>query len=465
MKSTLVRIQAEVPTSVDQLKDFLESRVSPSTSVIVESGGTSEDLGSQTRLLIELAATSEVTTKVMFGLTASPTSDLEARSLRDQVKSIIGALDDRIPYWILDNFGPNKIVNDGWRAHESGNTQLAVSEYRRLFNSLGSEGAAEGTYSLIAKYGGFSLAIPLDSESETLQTARNNFGVFLKSLGDQPSAATLWRLNPDNRFSVFNLAEYERQNGNLVAALNLYERAIELGNTTAPLMAAVTSEQLGPALMREYSLSIYDDAAQADDTLSFLTSSLAESADPMYERARSKLLAHKGRISEAIEASESAQRLHGDPIAVFREKLSGSDRREYLPGIVSQANDGNQYALDALIEDAGNRDNLVEVDYWTRRKVEVANDPATQATSPPSDNAVVDVLKRIGVNTQTAAVGIVGLMAAGNFSRLNLREIRDSVQDMSEHMEVEASGESEAGGVEAGDGEGEAFDIDFGGFE
>jgi hypothetical protein len=120
--------------------------------------------------------------------------------------------------------------------------------------------------------------------------------------------------------------------------------------------------------------------------------------------------------------------------------------------------------LDSLIEDAGNRDNLVEVDYWTRRKVEILNDPATQTTSPPSDNAVVDVLKRIGVNTQTAAVGIVGLMAAGNFSRMNLREIRDSVQDMNEHMEVEASGESDAGGEDAGDGEGDDLDFDFGGF-
>lgn len=441
---------------------WIEFAVPAPTRDIEERIGVQESRNIETRqhLEIQLENLSEHRTVVRV----KPRTALAFRDLkrsRKFVEELLTDLATKTPEWLVEYQGPHAAINEGWRAYERGKVEFAIHLYRRVFASLRDDPQdAQSSVALVARFKDGTIWAPVDAA--TLATARSNFGVFLQAVGDERSAIQIWKLNGNHGFSLFNLAEVERNKGNIQAASELFRRSADLGNCTAPLLAYQLDADSGNPILDESLLNGYSDGSKAEDALEFLESQSQSTGDPFYLRSQQRLLALMGRVAESLEIHVSQSQETTEIVNAFHAKLAGPDRVENLPSVVAEANDGNLYALDALIADAASRDSTTEVDYWTKSKRDSQMRTGKSSDDDaPSETEIAQLVRKLGGNLSIAAVGVLG---ASNVSRFNLSRIRGELEDLNEHLGVNSEGDLEDGEVDLGDGDSGNFEFDFGGF-
>jgi tetratricopeptide (TPR) repeat protein len=423
-------------------------------------------------LSVRLESLTATSTRCVFELEPQDLNWNSRRRIKKAAKAILDRINNDLVFFVAESKDPAQMLNEGWLIFKAGDTKEALEMYRRFFESLIAEkdittyfnaatffaSGSEETENFFYVCDVNDKKVVVGLADELLRTARNNLGVFLSSSGDLQTALTIWRLNDENHYSLFNLGEHERKNGRPLEALYYFKRATEGGNASSLLMAYVVNETLPAETRQSISLDPYDDKEKFDAALEYVSSELAVSGDQLYAYARYVLASKFPDRAKPDPKDEAA--LHAyDPTGVFLKNLGKKDRSALMADVVAAANAGNIYALDALLQDASQRDNLMEVDHWTRRKQELLSANKKVSNQRPSPTATASVLKRVGVTNQAAAAGVVGVMAVAAMQRFTMRQVADNIGNVGDALGFEESGDAfgdfeadaDAGGMDFGD--------------
>jgi hypothetical protein len=439
---------------------------------LVVRGGdaTSHDRSDEDTLIIEIESTSSTETNFIVSLSSQKIRGSVKRRAKKSFGAVLEAINERLPKFLVESKDPFRLVNEGWRVFESGDTKLALELYRRVFESLVLEkdlslhfsgglyffGAEDTSFFYVCDVNNETLILGV--EEKHMEVARNNLGVFLSHIGDQATALTIWRLNGNCHYSLFNLGEHERRNGRLPEAVHYFTRATEGGNESSSLMSYAVNALLPEGNRRTVNLDTYDDEARFNVALEYVNCELSRTNDQIYAYARYILASNwPDRLQPTKQDADALSDY--DPTAFYLRGLSKKDRAEMMTDVVAAANEGNIYALDALLRDASNRDNLMEVDHWSRRKQELLAASRKLSNERPGPAAAASVLKRVGVTNQAAAAGVVGVMAYAAITRFTMRNVAENLGNLGENLGISESidsfgGESveaDAGGMDFGD--------------
>lgn len=461
-----------MPCILSDAQEALEAFDRAGDICLVVRGGdaTSHDRSDEDILLIEIESTSSTETKFTVSLSSQKIGGSVKRRAKKSFRAVLEEINERLPRFLVESKNPLRLVNEGFRVFESGDTKLALELYRRVFESLVLEkdismhfsgglyffGPEDSSFFYVCDVNDAQLILGV--EEKHMEVARNNLGVFLSHIGDQATALTIWRLNGDCHYSLFNLGEHERKNGRLLEAIHYFTRATEGGNPSSALMTYAVNALLPEGNRRTVSLDSYKDENNFDTALAFVNNQLSTTNDQIYAYARYVLGSIRpDRLSPSKQDADALSEY--DPTGVFLKGLSKKDRAELMTDVVAAANEGNIYALDALLRDASNRDNLMEVDHWSRRKQELLAASRKSSNERPGPAAAANVLKRVGVTNQAAAAGVVGLMAYAAITRFTMRNVAENLGNLGETLGVgEAidsfggeSVEADAGGMDFGD--------------
>jgi tetratricopeptide (TPR) repeat protein len=416
-------------------------------------------------LTLDLHRVSDHEVFVEARLAGDPTRG-NLRRARLQLRWLLLRIESMTPTWLEQSCNPESYLHEAWSEYEAARFDSALKMYQRFFLSIEVQPESGNTFCLIyehersTKTGSSLYRKGIGVSEEVVDSARAQWAAVLLRSGDPETAVMIWQLQEGNSLAAFFLAEYQRQQGNLKTALRNYQRASELGHDLADLFVETLARDIGSPEPHSPILMQYEEANACNEALEILRGKFARSGDSFYISAQIVLLESVGRFTEIEELLRQKQSNAADPKESYLQILNGPDRASAIETVVSEANQGNFYALDALITDASRRDAVTEVDYWTKSKREVAEDPARGGETPSSPAQIDALVQRLGKTMGMSAVALIG---AANLTRISLKETQGTLRNIEASLNA-AGPQEESSSADPG-GEDPDSEADFSGFE